>query len=514
MGHKFAEIAFTPAVRAVQLAQGSHDDYDGMLGGEDFSHVLGDSEMQFIQQRDSFYIASISESGWPYIQHRGGKFGFIKVLDDKTIGYADFRGNRQYISTGNILNNNRVALFLMDYENRSRLKIFGHARLVDARETETMEMLEDPDYRAQVERGVIIDIEAFDWNCPQHITPRYTDNYIKHLLGTFDNKSKHTYSSELGNGPLKLVITGVRQLASNIRAYELRDPEGNELPEVSAGTNIRIPVKIDDGPTVYRHYSICSNPTRTDMYEIAVLQQQEGLGASIAVHANFDIGLVLNCQYPKNHFELHKDHCPAILIAGGVGITAIKPMAQQLKARGTNIHLHYAGKNHKMMAFRDRLEREFNDAITIYSSENNQHMDIENIIGTSAEDAVIYACGPTRLLDDVIATAAKLHINPQRIRIERFKNLPRENSKPIIVKLRRSNLEIYVNNTETILDAMLKAGVDSPYNCRTGACKSCVVRVIDGEPEHHDTVLSKEEREQFICPCVSRARTNHLVLDV
>jgi predicted pyridoxine 5'-phosphate oxidase superfamily flavin-nucleotide-binding protein len=174
MGHKFAELAFTPEVKAAQERNGSRRAYARMEAGEDHHYVLGPSEAGFIAARDSFYMATVSETGWPYIQHRGGPAGFVRALDDKTIGFADFRGNRQYVSVGNLQTEDRVSLFMMDYPNRARLKILGRARIVGANDKETLQRLSMPEYGAQVERGILISIEAFDWNCPQHITPRFT----------------------------------------------------------------------------------------------------------------------------------------------------------------------------------------------------------------------------------------------------------------------------------------------------------------------------------------------------
>ena len=174
MGHKFAELAFTPKVKVAQEQNGSRRAYSRMEAAEDHHDVLGPNEAGFIAARDSFYVATVSETGWPYIQHRGGPAGFVRVLDEKTIGLADFRGNRQYVSVGNLQTEDRVSLFLMDYPNRARLKILGRARIVDANDKETLQRLSMPEYKAQVERGILISIEAFDWNCPQHITPRFT----------------------------------------------------------------------------------------------------------------------------------------------------------------------------------------------------------------------------------------------------------------------------------------------------------------------------------------------------
>ncbi len=146
----------------------------GCKAGPKHHDRLGPDEAAFIGARDSFYIASVGETGWPYIQHRGGPKGFLRILDETTIGFADFSGNRQYVSVGNIAGDDRVSLFLMDYPSRTRLKILGRATLVGLEDAATLEKLIVPGYRARVERGLKIAVAAFDWNCPQHITPRYT----------------------------------------------------------------------------------------------------------------------------------------------------------------------------------------------------------------------------------------------------------------------------------------------------------------------------------------------------
>lgn len=173
MARAFAEIAFTPAVRAVQVRQGSAATYDRALAPEaDPADRIGPDEAAFIAARDGFYQATVSETGWPYVQFRGGPPGFLKVLDERTIGYADFRGNRQYVSVGNLAANDRVSLILMDYPNRARLKVLGHARTVA--EPALIERLHVPGYRARPERAVLITVAALDWNCPQHIPQRFT----------------------------------------------------------------------------------------------------------------------------------------------------------------------------------------------------------------------------------------------------------------------------------------------------------------------------------------------------
>jgi predicted pyridoxine 5'-phosphate oxidase superfamily flavin-nucleotide-binding protein len=188
MGHKFAEIAFTPNVKNEQERSGSRFSYARMEQGDDHHDRLGANEAAFIAERDSFYMATVSETGWPYIQHRGGPAGFVRILGEKTIGFADFAGNRQYVSVGNMQNNNRVSLFFMDYPNRTRLKLLGRVRLIGADESKLLEQLQLPNYRARVERGMIITVEGFDWNCPQHITPRFTETQVVAMVAPLKDR--------------------------------------------------------------------------------------------------------------------------------------------------------------------------------------------------------------------------------------------------------------------------------------------------------------------------------------
>jgi predicted pyridoxine 5'-phosphate oxidase superfamily flavin-nucleotide-binding protein len=179
MGNQFAQIAFTPSVRAVQESMGSRRNYASVDDGPVSNRDLGPDESEFIGARDTFYMASVSESGWPYVQHRGGPPGFLKVLDSN-----DYRGNRQYVSVGNLLKDDRVALILMDYPHRLRLKILGHTRIVPPAEQELLVKLQTKGYGARVERGFVIRVAAFDWNCPQHITPRYTQREVQSVVGS------------------------------------------------------------------------------------------------------------------------------------------------------------------------------------------------------------------------------------------------------------------------------------------------------------------------------------------
>lgn len=180
MSHKFYDMTFTPSVKAAQEHYGTRQNYARFEGGEPDFHGLSDAENDFIEARDGFYMATVNEDGQPYIQFRGGPQGFLKVIDDRTLGYADFRGNLQYISVGNLRANDKAALFLMDYANQARLKLIVRVEGKDAKDApEIIEKLTMPGYKAKIERAMILHVEAFDWNCPQHITPRYTIDEIR-----------------------------------------------------------------------------------------------------------------------------------------------------------------------------------------------------------------------------------------------------------------------------------------------------------------------------------------------
>ncbi|MCS6327156.1 MAG: pyridoxamine 5'-phosphate oxidase family protein [Nitrospira sp.] len=179
MATKYLDLTFTDSVRR---AQQQYYGRAGVITGAPERDPLSQAEAEFIAARDSFYLGSISESGWPYIQHRGGAQGFLRVIDDTTLAFADYKGNRQLLTTGNVSMNDRVALFLMDYKNRARLKILGHARVEDARlHLELAAQIADSNMRSSVERLVFIDVVSFDWNCPKYITPRYSIGEVEEL---------------------------------------------------------------------------------------------------------------------------------------------------------------------------------------------------------------------------------------------------------------------------------------------------------------------------------------------
>lgn len=206
MGDRFYEKMFTESVKAAQEHYGSRKTYARLETNSSESHLLGDLEKDFIESRDGFYMATVNEDGWPYVQFRGGPRGFLKVLDDSTLGFADFRGNLQYISVGNLGVSDRAALFLMDYAHQRRLKILARVKIKDAAEApELIEELRMPAYKAKIERAMTLHVEGFNWNCPQHITPRYTIDEIKAMVAPLN---EHIAKLESEISQLRSLVKG------------------------------------------------------------------------------------------------------------------------------------------------------------------------------------------------------------------------------------------------------------------------------------------------------------------
>ncbi|MDB5852855.1 MAG: putative pyridoxine 5-phosphate oxidase [Herminiimonas sp.] len=175
MSNGFLDIAVTPTVRAVQEKMGAYRKRQDPARHRDPDRFT-EYEAAFLSDRDSFYMATVSETGWPYVQHRGGPRGFLKVVDDRTLAFADYRGNRQYISTGNLSANNRICLIAVDYTRRLRLKVFAYVETLEVDNDPVLtELVSVPGYKAKLERIFRLRVESFDWNCPQHIAPRFTE---------------------------------------------------------------------------------------------------------------------------------------------------------------------------------------------------------------------------------------------------------------------------------------------------------------------------------------------------
>ena len=185
----FASLVFTPLIKKLQERHGSRRQYERMENSGPSQDRFTPFETEFLAQRDSFYSATIGSTGWPYVQHRGGPKGFLKMIDDHTLAFGDFRGNKQYISTGNLLTDSRVAIIMVDYPRQARLKILGRVEILEGEKADTwLPQVRVPGEKTPIERVFVIHVEAYDWNCPQHITPRYTAEEIREGMQSIETR--------------------------------------------------------------------------------------------------------------------------------------------------------------------------------------------------------------------------------------------------------------------------------------------------------------------------------------
>lgn len=201
----FGSLAFTPVVKMLQERHGSRRQYERMERSTSSAPHFGPMESEFLSERDSLYWATTGETGWPYVQHRGGPKGFLKVIDDHTLALADYRGNKQYISAGNLLTDNRVAIIMVDYPRQLRLKVLGRVDVLEGGPArEWIDRVRTPGDKTVIERVIVIHVEAFDWNCPQHITPRYTAEEIQAAVQPLEERLR---AIELENAALRREVT-------------------------------------------------------------------------------------------------------------------------------------------------------------------------------------------------------------------------------------------------------------------------------------------------------------------
>ena len=527
MGRAYSDLTFTPTVREVQSSMGSREQYAFLDTTADRGVLLTARETQFIREADHFYQATVGETGWPYVQHRGGPAGFLKVLDASTIGFADYRGNLQYLSVGNLQSDDRISIIVVDYPNRRRLKLLGRVRLIDARDdAEAVASVRDESYSATVERAFIIAIQGWDWNCPQHITPRFTEAEVATLVNPLREQVQRLRTQVstskappvvLGDGELALRITGVRQLTPLVRSYELVSIDGSPLPPAPAGSHLDVPFRHEDGTEGTRCYSIASNPARADLYEIAVLCEPQGSGGSRAIHRDFAMGVRLNCSKPKNSFALGATLHGTVLVAGGVGITPIKAMAHDLAAKGVEFQIHFACRSREHAPFLGQLIDAFGPRVQVYAKDENRRLNVQSLMRSLGPASHVYVCGPATLIEAVAAHAASAGISGDRLHAERFTtDAARPSDHEFVLHLSRSARDLVVPRGRSILEVLESHAIKVPSSCRVGNCKTCATRVLAGIPAHRDEVLTEEEKSQqkLMCVCVSRAEGAELSLDL
>ncbi len=315
------------------------------------------------------------------------------------------------------------------------------------------------------------------------------------------------------NKKLSLVISRVRNLTSCVHAYELRAADGSELPLVTAGSHLNVPINLAKDNTHFLPYPISSNPLQRDFYEIAVSHGPKSPTHSRSVVENFREAMLLEFEYPSNNFHLHADSSPAVLIAEDIGIAPMLSLAYVLASRGRRFQLHYAGSNKSEMAFAEEIQKYFTPGTWWYPANENIFMDITKILADAPGNAMFYACGSKKMLAELSTCASAIRVDKDRIQIEYLEPEVTKQNQAVILELAYSNKLIKVSADQPLLNAVRDAGVTVSFDCCVGDCGSCAVKILEGEAEHRDHVLSPAQKtDGMICLCVSRAKSDKLVL--
>ena len=335
---------------------------------------------------------------------------------------------------------------------------------------------------------------------PERRDPGRLDRHVSFPIGA---PSKHEIARQVRVAAVDLEACGIVRLT-------LEDLHGRDLPGWTAGSHIDLQV----GDYV-RKYSLCGDPADRRRLQVAVRKDDAGRGASAHIHEVLTEGAHIRIRGPKNHFRLDETASRYLLIAGGIGITPVIAMADRLRALGRDYALHYAGRSRDAMAFLDRLQRDHEDRLHLHIAQEGGRLSVAAVIGASPADAQVYACGPERLLAELDMI---MHDQPARLHVEHFStpgaHLDAANEAPFAVELRDSALSVNIAADQTLLQALRAIGIDVPSDCEEGLCGSCEVRVLAGEVDHRDKVLSIAERRENarMMACCSRARDGTLVL--
>ena len=321
---------------------------------------------------------------------------------------------------------------------------------------------------------------------------------------------------------IELEVAQVRDETSRVRSFILRRPEGGPLPAFEAGAHVDVAVAGEAGEPLLRSYSLCGEPGTRDSWRLGVLREDTGRGGSRAVHREWLPGTRVRATLPKNHFPVAKSAqagAQHVLVAGGIGITPLLAMVHALRAAGANWALHYAARSREDAAFVPELEEVGGGRLRLYfdGGDPARGVDVHALIAAAAPGSHVYVCGPRGLNEAVIAAAAAAGWARERVHHEFFSAAaPAAGDASFAVHLRGSGRCVTVGTSESVLDALLREGIEPLYDCRRGECGLCAVTVVSGDVDHRDHVLSDTDRAQGrqMCICVSRVRSGELVLEL
>jgi len=458
---------------------------------------LNKNQNNIIKNADTFFVSSAHPDNGNDVSHRGGKPGFVQVINNNQLRIPDYPGNSMFNTLGNFEINSSAGLVFIDFKNKKTLQLTGKAKILWHIENTDIET-------AGTLRYWQFDIESWrESNISFNIEWEYLD------------ASPH--NPEISKQPvnqaakLQLTVDEIIQQSDKVKSFILKSK--NSLPDFEAGSHLEITLGNDS--SLIKHYSILSNPNHLDHYEIAVLEQPESNGGSYVMHHQVKPGDILNCSAPRNEFPVYEKADHSILIAGGIGLTPVLSMIEDLESKKQSYEIHYTARSESDLIYVDRIKSIAGKKATFYTSaDNNTRVNLDKLLNKPKRSTHVYVCGPVRLINTVREISESHKWNETNIHFESFGHSSNNKNTSIEVTLKRSNLKLTVPADKSILDHLLDNNINVAYQCKRGECGLCVTTVLEGTPEHKDVNLNNEQRENSMCICVSRVKEGKLSLDL
>jgi len=471
---------------------------------------LNSTLRSFIENSDTFFVASAhaeinSELSTNYsvdASHRGGQPGFVQIINNTLLRIPDYSGNSMFNTLGNFQSYPYAGLVFIDFKNKKLLQLTGTPEIIW--------QLDDPDEETGgTQRYWQFEIKAWQ----QSQIPFDID---WELLDYSPFNPKPVSSLDKTKNKLSLKVEKVTEETSRVKSFRLSDVNGNTLPEFQPGAHLKLKIKLEDKTEYARHYSLLSNPDEKMHYEIGVQLEPQGEGGSLYLHNHIHEGDILQVEAINNDFTMKEQAGHTILIAGGIGITPILSMLYKLAAQKQSYEIHYTVRNNSDLAFIDRIRDIAGKKLHCYvsSESNGSRLNLNQLLNSPNATTHVYVCGPRRMISSVRDISNNIGWQPSQIHYESFGNQISKEDRPFRIHLTKSNKSLNVPANRTILDTLLDAGLDVPHKCKRGECSMCTTTVLEGDPEHRDLCLNKEERTTSMCVCVSRAQGKELKLEL
>ena len=474
--------------------------------------TLSKTQQHLITSADSFFVGSANrnletEQVRCDASHRGGLPGFVEVINDTVLSIPDYLGNSMFNTLGNIHNLGRAGIIFIDFDSGTLLQLTGKAEVVWNEEDE----LNKTD---GTKRFWLLNVESWiETKLPEQLSWNFYD-YSPH------NPRQLSKPQQI-NQNLKLELVKLEKKSKRINLYRFENNDGGDLPSFEAGSHLPVTINLENGETVERQYSLLptlinKSQTKPRYYEIAVQREKQGRGGSKAFHKNMQLGSILESKHPKNEFLASKASKHTVLIAGGIGITPILTMLEELVTKKASFEIHYAASKESDLAFKDEVFALAGEHAHFYFSQgnNSRRIDLEALMKVQSNDTHFYLCGPNRMIEACRNFGERFGWKPNQIHFESFGAEIHQNDTEIELTLKQSDIVIKVLPSQTILEALIENKISVPFSCSKGECGICVTTVISGDVDHRDVFLTAEERGTQMCVCVSRAKGDTLSLDI